>query len=279
MGSLGQAVRRGGIVPRRARGGHRPEGGHGGGRRKEPPVGGTWHDAAMCGRYVVAYDPDTLIRGFSVTRVVPFPRRWNVAPMSMVPVVHDTREGERIATLMRWGLLPHWAQDPKLAAKLNNARAEGIEAKPSFRQAVRRRRCLLPASGFYEWQATPGGKQPWYISPRNADGSEPLFAFAGLFEAWRAPDAPADADWLLSCCIVTTDANALMAPIHERMPVIIAREHWAQWLDRGQQDPAAIRPLLVPAAPERMQAWPVSRAVNHSSSEGEALVEEQPAAG
>jgi putative SOS response-associated peptidase YedK len=233
----------------------------------------------MCGRYVVAYDPDTLISGFSVTRVTPFPRRWNVAPMSMVPVVHDTREGERIATLMRWGLLPHWAQDPKLAAKLNNARAEGIDTKPSFRQALRRRRCLLPASGFYEWQATPSGKQPWYISPRNADGSEPLFAFAGLFEAWRAPDVPADADWLLTCCVITTAANALMAPIHDRMPVTIARAHWAQWLDRGRQDPAAVSPLLTPAAPEQWQAWPVSRAVNRSSSEGEALVQAQPAIG
>ena len=88
--------------------------------------------------------------------------------MSMVPVVHDTKDGERVAELMRWGLLPHWAKDEKLAAKLNNARVEGMADKPSFRQAVRRRRCLLPASGFYEWQATPSGKQPWYISPRNA---------------------------------------------------------------------------------------------------------------
>jgi putative SOS response-associated peptidase YedK len=227
----------------------------------------------MCGRYVVAYDPETLISGFSVTRVMPFPRRWNLAPMSPVPVVYDTKEGKRVAELMRWGLLPHWAKDQKLAAKLNNARVEGIAGKPSFRQALRRRRCLLPASGFYEWQATPGGRQPWYISPRNADGDAPLFAFAGLFEAWRAPDAAADAGWLLSCCIVTTAANALMAPIHDRMPAIIAREHWAQWLSRELQDPAALAPLMAPADPSRMQAWPVSRAVNRSSSEGEALTE------
>lgn len=233
----------------------------------------------MCGRYVVAYDPNTLIEGFSVVRVTPFPKRWNVAPMSMVPVVHDTKHGERIATLMRWGLLPHWAKDQRLAAKLNNARAEGMADKPSFRQAVRRRRCLVPASGFYEWQATPSGKQPWYINPRNAQGDEPLFAFAGLFEAWRPSAAAGDAEWLLSCCILTTAANTLMAPIHDRMPVIIPREHWAQWLERSLQDPAALAPLMPPTDPLRMQAWPVSRAVNRSSAEGESLVEPLPTLG
>jgi putative SOS response-associated peptidase YedK len=231
---------------------------------------------AMCGRYVVAYDPNTLISGFSVTRVTPFPKRWNVTPMTPVPVVYDTREGERVAELMRWGLLPHWAKDAKLAAKLNNARLEGVAEKPSFRQAIRRRRCLLPASGFYEWQATPSGKQPWYISPREAAGDEPLFAFAGLFEAWRAPECRPDSEWLLTCCIITTAANALMAPIHDRMPVIVAREHWAQWLSRGQQDFAALMPLIGPTEPASMQAWPVSRNVNRSSSEGAALVEALP---
>jgi putative SOS response-associated peptidase YedK len=195
----------------------------------------------MCGRYVVAYDPDTLVSGFSVTRVVPFPKRWNVAPMSDVPVVRETKEGERIAETMRWGLLPHWAKDPKLAAKLNNARAEGIDTKPSFRQALRRRRCLLPASGFYEWQATPAGKQPWYVSPRG----ELPFALAGLFEDWRAPGS--DDDWLLTCCIVTTAPNALKAPIHDRMPVILAPADRAAWLARDRQDPAALAPLLAPA--------------------------------
>ena len=108
----------------------------------------------MCGRYVVAYDPDTLVSGFSVLRVPLFPKRWNVAPQSEVPVVYETREGERIAELMRWGLVPSWAKDPAMGNRMNNARAEGVFEKPSFRQAVRRRRCLLPASGFYEWQPT-----------------------------------------------------------------------------------------------------------------------------
>ncbi len=219
----------------------------------------------MCGRYVVAYDPETLVSGFSVLRVPPFPKRWNVAPQSEVPVVHETREGERVVTLMRWGLLPHWARDPALGHKLNNARAEGVFDKPSFRQAIRRRRCLLPASGFYEWQAGPSGKQPYYISRR--DGFP--FAMAGLFEAWRAGE---DQPWQLTCCVITTEPNALMAPIHDRMPVLLGRQDWDHWLARDRQDPAAIAPLLVPCDPAEMQAWPVSRAVNRGSAEGEALV-------
>jgi putative SOS response-associated peptidase YedK len=223
----------------------------------------------MCGRYVVAYDPDTLVSGFSVLRVQPFPRRWNVAPQSPVPVVFETKAGERVAELMRWGLVPSWAKDPALGNKLNNARSDGVFDKPSFRQAARRRRCLLPASGFYEWQATPAFKQPWYISAR--DG-QPL-AMAGLFEAWRPTP---DAEWLLTCCVITTDANALMAPIHERMPVLIPPDQWSRWLARDVQDPAALAPLLAPAPAEGLQAWPVSRAVSRGSAEGEELVRPLP---
>ena len=239
-----------------------------------PPLWGCGHGniAAMCGRYVVAYDPNTLISGFSVTRVTPFPKRWNVAPMSMVPVVHETKDGERVAETMRWGLLPNWAKDEKFAAKLTNARAEGIADKPSFRQALRRRRCLLPSNGFYEWRAEADGKQPWYISPRTVPGEPPLFAFAGLFEAWRPDGSAEDAEWLLTCCVITTTPNSVMAPIHDRMPVILPREEWAAWLSRAQQDVAALTPLLRPADPAGIQAWPVSRSVNRSSSEGEALV-------
>jgi putative SOS response-associated peptidase YedK len=229
----------------------------------------------MCGRYVIAYDPQTLVSGFSVTRVPAFPKRWNVAPMSPVPVVYESRDGERVAELMRWGLLPHWARDEKLAPKLNNARLEGIEAKPSFRQAWRRRRCLLPASGFYEWQASPAGKQPWYIC--SADPAEPLLAFAGLFEAWRPPGAADDTPWLLTCCIVTTAANARVAPIHDRMPVILPCARWSQWLARAEQDPAVVHALVEPTGASALQAWTVGREVNRSRSEGEALVHPRPA--
>ena len=227
----------------------------------------------MCGRYVVAYDPDTLVSGFSLTRIQPFPRRWNVAPQSLVPVVFETQSGERVGELMRWGLVPHWAKDESIGSRLNNARVEGMAEKPSFRQAVRRRRCLLPASGYYEWQpiAQPGGKpvkQPWYITPTD----DPFFAMAGLFEAWRAPGADEASPWLLTCCVVTTAASPKLAAIHDRMPVMIAREHWAAWLGRANQDPATLAPLVGGLPDETIQAWPVSRAVNRSSSEGEALI-------
>ena len=223
----------------------------------------------MCGRYVVAYDPATLVQGFSLSRVAPFPRRWNVAPQSEVPVVHDTKDGERIGVLMRWGLVPHWAQDASIGARLNNARLESAAEKPSFRQALRRRRCLIPVSGFYEWQPRRGAdgrpyKQPWYFSA--ADG-QPL-AFAGLFEAWRPDDT---ADWLLTCCILTREANPLMAPVHDRMPVIVPAAHHADWLDRGRQDPASLAALIPPTPPEAMRAWPVDRAVGRASNEGEQL--------
>lgn len=226
----------------------------------------------MCGRYVVAYDPETLVSGFSVVRVPAFPRRWNVAPQSEVPVVHETREGERVAELMRWGLLPHWAKDPALGRKLNNARAESAFDKPAFRQAIRRRRCLLPASGFYEWQATPGGKQPWFVTPR---GDLP-FAMAGLFEAWRPDES---SEWALTCCVLTTSPNALMAPIHDRMPVMVAPADWARWLARDVTEREAIEPLLGPADASTMQAWPVSRAVNRGSAEGESLIAPLPGVG
>ena len=226
----------------------------------------------MCGRYVIAYGPEMLVHGFSATRVVPFPQHWNVAPQSQVPVIRETPEGERVADLMRWGLVPHWAKDEGIGHKLTNARAEGMADKPSFRQAVRRRRCIVPASGFYEWQAVTSqrgsGKQPWYISPTD----EPLFAFAGLFEAWRPPGSPDDGAWVLTCCIVTTVPNPLMAPIHDRMPVILRREHWSAWLSRSLQDAAALPSLMEGLPPRAMQAWPVDRAVNRGSAEGPALI-------
>jgi putative SOS response-associated peptidase YedK len=236
----------------------------------------------MCGRYVVAYDPQTLVSGFSLTRIQPFDRRFNIAPQSAVPVVYETKEGERVAELMRWGLVPHWAKDLSIGAKLNNARSEGMADKPSFRQAVRRRRCILPASGFYEWQPTIGAdgkpaKQPHYISPVGA----PFLAMAGLFEAWRPAPNPDTTDanaeelreWVLTCCVITTAANALMAPIHDRMPVMLPPEHWAAWLARGQTDAQALPALMGGLAEGALQAWPVARAVGRSSAEGPELIE------
>lgn len=217
----------------------------------------------------MAYDPQTLVSGFSVVRVPAFPVRWNVAPQSMVPVVYETKDGERVTDLMRWGLIPHWAKDAKIGHKLNNARAEGVFDKPSFRNAIRRRRCILPASGFYEWTATPSGKQPSYISPT---GTLP-FAMAGLFEAWRPSETE---DWQLTCSVITTEPNSLMAPIHDRMPVMLDAADWSTWLSRAVQDSERLRPLLKPCESTQMQAWPVSRAVNPGSAEGPQLIEPLP---
>ena len=232
----------------------------------------------MCGRYVVAYDPQTLVAGFSLTRIQPFDRRWNVAPTAQVPVVFETKAGERVAENMRWGLVPHWAKDLSIGAKLNNARSEGLAEKPSFRQALRRRRCILPASGYYEWQPSADAngkpaKQPWFISPTMANSDAPFFAMAGLFEAWRAPGSNEEDPWLLTCCVITTAANRLLAPIHDRMPVMLAPEQYADWLNRDRQDPASLTPLLDGIAEDAMQAWPVSKAVGRASNEGPALVE------
>lgn len=230
----------------------------------------------MCGRYVVAYDPQTLISGFSLTRIQPFERRWNVAPTMPVPVVYDTREGQRVCDPMRWGLVPHWAKDTSIGAKLNNARVEGVAEKPSFRQALRRRRCILPASGFYEWTPATGAdgkpyKQPHYISPTEA----PFFAMAGLFEAWRPADAGEDGEWLLTCCVITTAANAVMAPIHDRMPLMLAPEDWGTWLRRDLQDVDALAPLLHArgGVADAMHTWPVARTVSRAGNEGPALIE------
>ncbi len=232
----------------------------------------------MCGRYVVAYDPQTLVAGFSLTRIQPFERRWNLAPTAQVPVVFETKAGERVAENMRWGLVPHWAKDVAIGAKLNNARSEGLAEKPSFRQALRRRRCILPASGYYEWQSAADAngkpaKQPWFISPTMANADAPFFAMAGLFEAWREPGADEQSPWLLTCCVITMAANRLLAPIHDRMPVMLAPEQYAAWLARDQQDPASLTPLLVGIAVNAVQAWPVGKAVGRASNEGPALVE------
>ena len=222
----------------------------------------------MCGRYVVAFDPETLVAGFSLLRVVPFPRRWNVAPTSTVPVVYETRDGERVAEAMRWGLVPHWARDASIGARLVNARGETVAEKPAFRQALRRSRCLIPANGFYEWRAPAAGsrgrKQPFYIHAR--DGG--LIAMAALFERWQGPEGP-----LATCCIVTTEANPLMAPIHDRMPVLLDRPGQSAWLDPAQRDPQALAPLLQPCPDDWLALHAVAPDVGDARREGATLIE------
>ncbi len=205
----------------------------------------------MCGRYNLKTNLSDVAREFRalVQRELPLdPQvdrpRTNISPTQFVAIIREDAAA-RTLVVARWGLVPAWSRDTKLAASMINARGETVADKPAFRTAFRKRRCLIPADAFYEWQAIPGTKlkQPLLIQ-RNPPG---LLAFAGLWETWRDPASPtAEPAMLETTTIITTSANALMAPVHDRMPVILPPEQWDVWLD-PQTDPAILQPLLVPA--------------------------------
>ena len=217
----------------------------------------------MCGRFALHAHPQVIALQFALSAAPEIAPRYNIAPTSDVLVVRAD-DGKRLAARVRWGLVPRWARDPAIGAKLNNARAETVAEKPSFRDAFRRRRCLIPASGFYEWRREGSVKQPWYVYPAMGE----VFAFAGLWERWRGGGAP-----LETCAIVTTDANAVMAPIHDRMPVIVAREDYARWLDGAPGND--VSDLLRPADAAAIAVRRVSRAVNNARNENPALIVEE----
>jgi putative SOS response-associated peptidase YedK len=196
--------------------------------------------------------------------------RYNIAPTQDAPVLRQRREpkGERTLQMLRWGLIPSWAKDTKIAAKLINARAESIAEKPSFRSAFRRRRCLVPADGFYEWRAEGTRKQPYLIARRDR---EP-FAFAGLWERWTPKEPDADSASTDSFTIITADANALLKPLHVRMPVILAPADYGIWLDPEAAE-ADLLALLKPAPQEWLGYAPVSPRVNAAAVDDAALIE------
>jgi putative SOS response-associated peptidase YedK len=214
----------------------------------------------MCGRYELHSHPAAIALTFGLASPPSVHARYNIAPMTEVGIVRVSAEGHRELVRMRWGLVPRWAKDPSIGARMINARGETIADKPSFRMPYRRHRCLLPADGFYEWRAAPpqagagepSRKQPIHIGM--ADGS--LFGLAGLYERWRGEDG----NVLDTCTIVTTAANALLAPIHDRMPVIVAREHYSRWLDPAND---AVADLIVPYPAAEMAYYPVSSRVNN----------------
>jgi putative SOS response-associated peptidase YedK len=242
----------------------------------------------MCGRYTSTSTVSDLANLFEVeeVRVEPMPPRYNVAPTLQVYAValrrspDDRKTGEkgprRALGAFRWGLVPSWAKDPSVGARMINARSEGITEKPAFRAAIARRRCLIPADAFYEWQrrespdGRSAGRLPYAV--RRKDG-RPM-AFAGLWEVWRDPNDPA-AEPLRTCAIVTTRANGLMAPIHDRMPLVLAREVWAAWLDPAT-DAAEVERLMSPAPSEWFEAFPVSTLVNKVTNEGPQLLDPLP---
>jgi putative SOS response-associated peptidase YedK len=209
----------------------------------------------MCGRFALYSDPFSLAKHFEADAPPELHPRYNIAPSQTIPIVRE-ESGKRRFALACWGLIPHWAKDMDIGYHTINARAETVAEKPAFRNAFKYRRCLIPADGFYEWAAVPGSKtkQPWFIVLRDR---EPM-AFAGLWEKWRSPEE----DDVESCSIIVTDANELMRPIHDRMPVILSPEDWDAWLETETKDAAGLQGLLKPYSAEEMTAWRVSTMVN-----------------
>lgn len=259
----------------------------------------------MCGRYAASAHPDELVEIFEVevngtaepSRSIlvnpqdppPGAPDYNVAPSKQAPVVleragrdQDDDTVRRQLRLLTWGLVPSWAKDPRGGARMTNARAETLLDKPAYRRAATSRRCLVPAAGWYEWQASPVAtdargkprKQPFFIS--RADGD--VLAMAGLYEFWKdpacAPDDPAA--WLVTYTIVTTAAEPGLDRLHDRQPVVLDRDRWDAWLDPSVTEPDVVTGLLAPPGPARFHAWPVSRAVNTTGNNGPALLDPVP---
>jgi putative SOS response-associated peptidase YedK len=236
----------------------------------------------VCGRFVVASSPQLLADHFDVdeVQVDAVEPDYNVAPRTPIMVVRQ-REDHRVLSRVRWGLVPSWAKTPAVGDRMINARAEGLATKPAFKRAFEKHRCIVPADGFYEWQVvapptTPKGrprKQPVFIHRR--DG-EPM-ALAGLWASWKVPDGVevdgvGDDGWLRSCVIVTTTPNELLAPIHDRMPVVLSEGAWARWLDPENHDMDTLSELLRPLPDDQLELWPVSTLVNKADTNDAELV-------
>jgi putative SOS response-associated peptidase YedK len=253
----------------------------------------------VCGRYASSRSPEDLVEEFEVEQSLvsdPLPADYNVAPtkevyavVSRPPSKEKRRPVQRQLRVLSWGLVPSWADDPAIGSRLINARVETAAEKPAFRKAFARRRCLLPADGYYEWytpeaqtqgapdvngRRTKQRKQPFFVHDRQGA----VLAMAGLYEIWRDPTRPDDDPGRFSwtCTVLTTDAEDDLGHIHERMPLLVEPERYAAWLDPTVPDPAALRRLLVPAAPGRLEARPVRTLVNNVRNNGPELVEPLP---
>lgn len=211
----------------------------------------------MCGRFTLSQSSEIIAKTFHLAEVPTLEPRYNIAPTQMIATVLQIEQNERQFQLLRWGLIPSWAKDAAMGTRLINARAETVAEKPSFRSAFRHRRCLVIADGFYEWQRQERKKQPFYF--RLKDGQ--LFAFAGLWERWQDPNGNA----IASCTILTTEANELLSPIHDRMPVILAPKDYDLWLT-DIQNPTNLQHLLRPYKAEAMTSYAVSTNVNNPAN-------------
>jgi len=234
----------------------------------------------VCGRYAASRSPDDLVEEFEVDdrpeQVLP--PSYNVAPTQDVYAVLEraprgdpTAPARRALRVVRWGLVPSWAKDPSIGNRMINARMETVAAKPAFRKAFASRRALLPADGYFEWYGeVKGKKQPFFIRP--ADGG--VLAMAGLYELWRNPAAAKDEDpWLWSATVLTTTATDDLGRIHDRMPLLVEKGRYDEWLDPSRDDAASLTGLLVPAAPGLLTAYPVSTEVNNVRNDGPQLVD------
>jgi len=217
----------------------------------------------MCGRFTLMASPEALAREFDLSEPAALEPRYNIAPSQPVAVVRVAR-GQRRLELRRWGLLPRWARDISLGARLINARAETAAEKPAFREALRRRRCLVPADSFYEWRGASGSRRPYRV---HLPGDR-LFGLAGLYESWqREGAAPVE-----SCALLTVEANAVLRPLHARMPVLIDREQYGAWLDPALQEISDLLPMLASNGARELEFYPVSSAVNDPRHESSACL-------
>lgn len=218
----------------------------------------------MCGRYTMHHSPQQLAMRFGITDARTTPtERYNIAPAQTVPVIVEG-DGARFLDAMQWGLIPAWAKEPGIAKKMINARAETLPEKPAFKGALSRRRCLIPADGFYEWKREGEARQPMHIRRKDGD----LFAFAGLWEEWQQPDGTP----LRTCTIITTGPNALMESIHDRMPAILLPEEEETWLHVTPGKFEDALSLLHPYPADWMEAYPVAKRVNIPTIEDPALL-------
>ena len=224
----------------------------------------------MCGRYVITSPADAVRALFDHDERPNFPPRYNVAPTQPIPIVRLV-DGKRSFALVRWGFLPAWMKDPRRFSLLVNARGESVLDKPSFRNAMHRRRCLIPADGFYEWRAVQVGapKRPYFVRPKSGG---PI-VFAGLWETWVGPNG----EEIDTAAIVTTQANRALAVVHDRMPVVVEPQAFNLWLDCANVDAMTAAALIVPAAEDLFECYEISPAVNRVANDSAQLVEPAPA--
>jgi len=211
----------------------------------------------MCARYSLHQSNALIADLFDLQWTPELQPRYNVAPTNSVPAVIRV-EGKNVLDFFRWGLVPTWADDPKIGARMINARSETAAEKPSFRGPFKNRRCLIPADGFFEWHEEEGKKQPYLVSMKD----DHLFAFAGLWEQWF-PDKTSDENVLKTCTILTCGSNALLSPIHDRMPVILPKEKFDTWLDPDLKQREPLESLMTPYNAEEMRMFPVTRLMSN----------------